>query len=171
MVSASAVQDMISIANAICGSRGGVQLSLLVAVFAALGTLGCSAERPETAAPPAAGVETVSLYVLAANMGRYKGQTVRVCGRWRDPPPRRARAVAQSSWSLTAPNPPGTVRPHVYVVGVTPCRGKRPRLTNGCLTGRIARENGSLDLPEDILIASHVTGSYEWFLHPQCAAR
>ena len=143
-----------------------VRVSFLVA---ALATFGCSADRPEPAAPSAPAIETVPLRTLAANTASYRGQTVRVCGRWSDPPTLRPGEVARSGWALTAPKLPGTFGPHSYFVGVTSCLGRRPRLSSGCITGRIAREDGSLDLPENILVGSHVTGSHEWLLHPQCS--
>jgi hypothetical protein len=58
----------------------------------------------------------------------------------------------------------------VYVV-VPACNGQAPRLVRGCITGRIAREDGSLDVPDYETIGSHLIGSEEWWLHPQCPAR
>lgn len=141
--------------------------TVLLAGLTILCVAGCSAAAPE--APSAAAVQTVPLQVLAANTVDYRGRTVRVCGRWQNRSARSGDDAPETGWSLTAPNPPGMHGPHTYSVIVAACRGARPRLTNGCVTGRIAREDGSLAMPEAILVASHVTGSNEWWLHPQCA--
>lgn len=140
-------------------------VSALLAAVAALGLSGCYAEAPEPRS--ATLVETVPLPVLAANTADYRGRTVRVCGRWS--PDRRAASETNRQWSISQRDPKAR-RPHVYSVGIKSCGERRPRLDQGCITGRIAREDGSLDLPTDMLVQSHVTGSLEWWLHPQCMA-
>ena len=111
-------------------------------------------------------VQTVHLTELARNVGNYTGQTVRVCGgRWRGSMTRPDGT--HRGWILSKVDPSGPRGPHVTSVYVA-CRTPRPRLVDGCLTGRIAREDGSQTPSETVTVSSHVTASREWWLHPQC---
>jgi hypothetical protein len=126
---------------------------------------GCMSERPARFA--AETVQTVPLHVLARNIEDYRGRTVRVCGgRLR---PNRDATGNIRSWHLSVSDPVSPPPSTAYVI-IRPCAQERPRLTRGCAVGRIARENGSLDAPESMVIASHSIGSREWWLHPQCRA-
>lgn len=71
-------------------------------------------------------------------------------------------------WNLIVPYS-HSPRSMIFVV-VAACEGERPRLSNGCITGRIAREDDSLQPETEIIVVSHTTGSFEWWLHPQCRA-
>ena len=127
--------------------------------------VGCMAEPPSPAALN--GVETVPLHVLARTINNYRGRTVRTCGRELTPITQANGDIR--SWELRAVDP---TSPHAFTayVIIPACNGRRPRLDESCAIGRIAREDGSLDPPEDIAIGSHMIGSQEWWLHPQCPA-
>lgn len=125
----------------------------------------CVREPPETPATPQP--ETVPLHILARNIDSYRGRTVRTCGEWNG-------AMREADGTLLARqlNRIDPTSPHGWgaVVFVAPCSGARPPLSDGCINGRIAREDGSLNDPERIEVVSHRIGSSEWWLHPQCRA-
>ena len=105
---------------------------------------------------------TLALEHLAYNIERYKGRTIRVCGR-----------IVQSerlpSFSVEHVPEPGEVFFHALPkVFLATCGREAPRLdSQGCIAGRIAREDGSLEIPAAVT-SSDAPVNYEWFLHPQC---
>jgi hypothetical protein len=102
---------------------------------------------------------------LVRDIGLRRGETIRVCGgRWVEP--RRTEDGRLVAWTLSQPGEP----PYRFPISVlvAPCGEERPKLDRGCITGRIAREDGSQTLPENIFVGSHGLVSEEWWLHPQC---
>jgi len=138
--------------------RGG---ALLVA--ACLLATGCRERSAHSASGQS--VVTVPLHVFARNAADYRGQTIRTCGR-------EVRPITQSngeirSWQLRAIDPTSPHRFEAFVV-LPACGSRPPRLEHGCVTGRIAREDNSLDVPDAIIVTDHAIGSEEWWLHPSC---
>ena len=133
-----------------------------------IGTLAaaCASEQqPRTAI--ASPVPTVPLHVLARTVADFRGQTVRTCGpelqagRWPN------GEVAY--WSMRAKDPISRHNNIYSGVHIASCGGERPPVdTDGCVTGRVAREDGSLEAPTEVIIGSHEIVSFEWILHPQC---
>jgi hypothetical protein len=119
-------------------------------------------EEPDAARNP----PTIPIHVLARDIQSYRGQVVRTCGRRLEPAihEKDGRIVY---WTLTAPYPSGRRGWHSGVI-LSHC-GARPRLSNDCVTGRVAREDESLDIPEVIIVGGHTTMSHEWWLHLDCA--
>lgn len=113
----------------------------------------------DSTAPP---VSTVPLLTLARSIERYRGQTVRTCGSSLSP------LTASKVGELSAPHGRHGVGVHVRA-----CREmKRVRGRRTCLTGRIARPDGSLrplQPGEPISVSSRII-DYEWYLHQQCPA-
>lgn len=109
-----------------------------------------------------AGAEKHGVEYLAYNIERHKGQTIRTCG---------SLMVQSGQWRIeAAPSEQlGTLhgRPAVLIVA---CPGERPSLDGAsCITGRVARRDGSLSYPLGAPIAADdVPTNYEWFLHPRC---
>lgn len=151
-------------------SRFRVHRSDLLA--APLAAVACALAAACAPAPPeGAGnlVETVPLHVLARTIADRRGQVVRVCGgNWGGTV--ESAAGQMRGWVLVAPDPsaPATLR---AFVNVRSCDGRRPRRSGDCITGRIAREDGSLTRPESIMVGSHQVGRQEWWVHSQCAAQ
>jgi len=56
------------------------------------------------------------------------------------------------------------------LVYIRSCTERRPRLVRGCIVGRVAREDGSLDPPISRIVSDHQISNSEWWLHPHCAA-
>ena len=133
----------------------GLQLSII----AALSVAACHASgRGVSADLPTLAVENYEY-----NVQRYRNQTVRVCG----------RVVRRGSrWAVEHVPSPGEVFFHGYpAVFVAPCTAGPPQLdSRGCLVGRIAAEDGSLNPPPQILDSDEPV-SYQWYLHPQCLQR
>lgn len=134
-----------------------VQVAALAGFAAA-----CTQALLEPTSQPA--VETVPLHILARNIASYRGRTVRTCGRWRG----AQRSGAQvRAWQLSRVDPTSAYRFSASVL-VSECRGRRPRLADGCIVGTVAREDRSLEPPDSIIVTDHQIISYEWWLHPQC---
>jgi|GEM_PF-2950879 len=133
--------------------------------LAALHATGCTHEAVEPSA--ASAVETVPLHVLARNIGDYRGQIVRTCGG--RPSPVRSPDGEIREWELRVTDPTSEHRFTAFVI-VPSCNGQMPRLVDGCVTGRVAREDGSLDPPTSMSVISHFIGSDEWWIHPPCSA-
>jgi hypothetical protein len=95
---------------------------------------------------------------------RYRGRTIRVCGRL---------AQIEGRWAVEHVSLPGEVYFHgPPAVFVLSCTGQSPRLEHdGCLTGRIARQDGSLRPPAQPTDMGDAPYDYDWFLHPQCPSR
>ena len=136
-------------------------IMLLIGAIAA----GCTAEPLE---PASGSIETVPLHILARNIASYRGQTVRTCGR--EIEPARYSNGEIIYWRLSVIDPTSPYRFPARVI-IPSCNGERPRLRGGCISGRVAREDGSLDPPESVVIGSHEIMSHEWWLHPQCPIR
>jgi hypothetical protein len=136
-----------------------------LAALAVVAGSGCTREAPEPAA--ASAVETVPLHVLARTIGIYRGRTVRTCGETMVPVTDAQGVVSQ--WHLSAPD---TTRERATAfVAVATCHGERPHLVDGCVTGRVARNDGSLEDPQSMHLVSHLVGSWEWWMHPHCLSR
>jgi hypothetical protein len=118
----------------------------------------CTPVPPEAATT--AGVETVPLHVLARTIENHVGRTVRTCGRLE-------RVVPEAeNFVISVVDPETRFSARVQVKG---CPEGRPRLVDGCITGRIAQENGTLEPnPDARIVASHVIENNEWWLHPRC---
>jgi hypothetical protein len=124
----------------------------------------CTQAQPQAVSQPA--VQTIPLHVLARTIESHAGQAVRTCGR----DLRRATVEESSHWmlSVTDPASPNGFPARVFIQG---CDERRPpRLANGCIVGRVLREDGSLDPPTTRMHADHEVTDYEWWLHPQCPA-
>lgn len=105
------------------------------------------------------------MHVLAHDIRTYRGRIVRTCGRWTGP--LTSAAGVDIAWQLAAPDPTSSAGFQAGVF-VAPCAGRRPRLAQGCITGRIAREDGSLEDPKSTGFIDHQTINFEWWLHPLC---
>lgn len=122
---------------------------------------GCTAVQPEPGSAEA--VQTVAMHDLVRSIDTYRGRTVRVCADELVPRTREDGSVVH--WQLRAMNPSERFAARLILAQ---CGGERPQLENGCIVGRIAREDGSLEIPTTMLISDHVVMSEEWWLHPQC---
>jgi len=125
-----------------------------------MAAMGCASVR---ASQPVQTIDAVTMARdLVDNAQTYRGRMIRVCGaatfeRWRD-----------SEWILAMPRASGY---HPAEVHVLSCGQVRPRRdSEGCITGRIARRDGSLTplAPDEPRIVSSSIVSYEWFLHARC---
>lgn len=127
-----------------CLSAASVPLVLLVGA--------CQTQTPEV---PALGWE-----MYGRSLERFRGQTVRVCG--------RLTRIGEH-WAVEhAPHADQSFRHGNPAVLVVPCGTGEPRLDReGCLAGRIAAENGSLDPPPQ-QVRDNSPVSPDWFLHAQC---
>jgi hypothetical protein len=109
---------------------------------------------------------TVPLHVLANDIAHYRGHWIRTCGTdlnavW-------GPGGETTHWHLTARDPASNF-PYMRVgVAVATCGSDRPRLIDGCLIGRVARDDGSLEDPKSVIVTSHLTIQREWRLYPQC---
>lgn len=115
-----------------------------------------------TAAGVGPEVPTLSVNSAGYRVTRYKGRTVRVCGRL---------AQVEGRWAVQHIQRPREFFLHgLPAVFVATCDQTPPRLDrHGCLVGRIAREDGSLDEPRSVLTDDSPFTHY-WLLHPQCPA-
>lgn len=131
-----------------------------LAIAACALTCGCLPEQPRSA--PTAQVETVQLVDLASNMEAYRGRSVRTCA------PRISRLNEPLEWQLTGPG--RTVRHGAGVLVVACDRNWSPAPHGSCVTGRVARRDGSIEpLKEgESIIVSSDTIDYTWYLHAQC---
>ena len=139
------------------------RVSLAVAAACAA-VAACAHAAPE---PAGQAVEAIPLLDLVRNIKQLRGETVRVCdGAWSST--RRTENGRVLGWMYS--NYTETPRrSQVSLQVAAACGTKRPRLERGCLTGRIAREDGSLTLSDTAVVGSHGIANYEWWLHPQCA--
>jgi hypothetical protein len=107
--------------------------------------------------------ETVRLLVLAVNPERYGGRIVRTCG-----PSFRAAPEGRAEWTLTTSMAGSR---HPAGIRILSC-GSQPRPDrNGCITGRIARRDGSAAPEGEADVVSSAAISSVWFLHAGCGAR
>ena len=136
-------------------------LASSIVSIAAAGLVACQAGGR---AGPTRG-ETHSVEYLAFNIERHKGQTIRTCG----------SLVAQGGqWRVEAePSAQlGTLhgRPAVLIAS---CPNGAPSLdADRCISGRVARRDGSLSYPPGRSVAvDDVPTNYEWLLHARCSSR
>lgn len=108
--------------------------------------------------------ETVPIRRLAADPEEWRGREVRTCG------PSFRGDRAKGEWQLSLPRASGY---HPAIVRILGCAGVKPaRDSNGCVSGRIARRDGSIRPTregEERTISSAIV-SYDWYLHAQCPA-
>jgi hypothetical protein len=140
--------------------RSASQIAFLVGALVAA----CTPAPPETAPDPA--VETIPLHVLARTIESRAGQTLRACGR----DFRQATPYESPHWMLSMRDP---TSPYGFpaLVFIRSCDERRPRLANGCIVGRVLREDGSLDPPTSRITTNHQVSNHEWWLHPPCGPR
>lgn len=134
-----------------------------------IGTLLGSCAPGQPRATSASLVPTVPLHVLARSIADYRGRIVRTCGPQFRPSRRPDGKI--TNWRLSVRDP---TSPYNFpaIVRVLSCHAETsPFDSEGCVTGRIAREDGSLDEPDVEIVGSHEIVSYEWWLHPQCPSR
>jgi hypothetical protein len=106
-------------------------------------------------------VETIPLIHLATHIEDYRGHTVRTCG-----PEFHRAADGRPEWLLTVP---GAFGHHPAGVRIVSCPTQSARTDrHGCITGRIARADGSVSLAGDPGPVSSAVISGVWFLHAQC---
>ena len=115
---------------------------------------------PGCASAPHAEIPTIDLVELIGNIESLRGQTVRTCG----------EGVLQNGpvWELVRP-----IGRHGARLLINPCEGRPVRDAEGCIAGRIARRDGSLELNQavddtSIAVAADNLANYGWFLHEQC---
>ena len=120
--------------------------------------LGCVA----AVVPDAA--QTLSVVEFSKAPESYRGQTLRVCGEQL-----KDLGVDEPRWTLFTPQAFGY---HPAMVAVLPCPGRRPTADSRmCMIGRIARRDGSLELPpSDQIVVKGLGDSSPWYLHAQCSA-
>lgn len=132
-------------------------MSLPRLAAAALLAAGCQAgpRMDRTDMPKLAGTQ------YGYDIERFRGQTVRVCGRL---------VQRESHWAVEYIPREGDAFFHGYpAVLIAGCQ-ETPRLDRqGCLAGRIAAIDGSLN-PPPRRIDDDTPISRDWFLHPQCSA-
>lgn len=108
---------------------------------------------------------TLSVGQLARQIESFKGRHVRACGGRLD------LSEVYKRWAIQSIGDPN---PHGAIVNVVPCPGVTPRLDGrGCIAGRIAYRDGTLDETRQtgpITMSSAIT-SYVWYLHAQCPVR
>lgn len=134
--------------------------ALLVLAGAATILLGCvTVTAPES-------IRTLSVKEFSRTPEAYRGQTLRICA---------ARlvdlGVDKPSWYLSTP---AAIGYHPATVEVLACDGGRPIAdAETCIVGRIAREDGSLDLlrPAGEIVVKDPGNSAPWYLHAQCSYR
>lgn len=133
--------------------------ALIMGSCAAL--LACATTEPEEEALPA-----IAAGQLARQIESFKGRNVRTCGQLVP-----FEGSGPELWAVLSIKDPHR---HGASVNVVPCPGVRPRLdANGCIAGRIAYRDGTLDETRQtgaIVMSSAIT-SYVWYLHAQCPAR
>jgi hypothetical protein len=116
--------------------------------------------------PPADKAEPIDINILGYSIEKYRGQTVRICG--------RLSSLGDGIWSIeTIENPEPFYwhgRPAVFVVA---CADQDPKLdSDGCLTGRVALKDGSIEIPQNSQVVRDFTPrNPDWFVHPQCSGR
>lgn len=101
---------------------------------------------------------------LARQIESYTGKGVRACGSLE-------KIEGNDLWKLNAPADP---HPHGAAVYIVPCNGNKPISDrNGCIAGRIALRDGSLDVDQlrGPITMSDAIASHIWYLHAQCPAR
>ena len=130
------------------------------AVFAAA----CVASACQTARTVSQDVPTLAIEDFAFDVERHRGRTVRACGRL---------VQIESRWAVEHVPRPGEVYFHgAPAVFLVPCAGQPPRLdSDGCITGQVARQDGSLAAPAQRTDMGDAPYDYDWFLHPQCRAQ
>jgi hypothetical protein len=125
---------------------------------------GCTPQEPRAAADSI--TPTVPLHDLARTIGDYKGRTVRTCGTELQAIRGTDGTVAYGILSARDPASRHNLQASVHIAS---CGGQSPRLDPaGCITGRVAREDGSLQEPDAVMVSSHAVVDNEWILHPQC---
>jgi len=126
-------------------------------------TVGTAAAAYASASVPFRG-ETVPLVSLARDPEAWRGREVRTCG------PEFHGDSKEGVWELARPSVSGY---HPAIVRVLGCADAAPaRDSGGCVSGRIARRDGSIEPLEDgepRVISSDIV-SYDWYLHAQCPA-
>lgn len=107
----------------------------------------------------------VSLLKIATDPEAYKGRSVRICGT-----SFRRALDGSRKWELIQSNAVGY---HPAIVRVLPCDSHDPLPdSDSCLTGRIARQDGSLtEFKPDYIVVSSSPDSQPWYLHAQCRVR
>lgn len=125
--------------------------------FAGLLVFSFSGCAVSSASPPE---EQVPLLTLAGNIEEFRGRVVRTCA------PRLTKLKEPLEWQMSAP-----FGRHGVGVRVLSCRKLEP-VENGqaCVTGRIARRNGSLEPlreGEPRVVTSSMI-SHTWYLHQRC---
>lgn len=137
--------------------RAGLAILIIASTIA-----GCRTMTQEHEAP------TLTVSELARDLARgpasFKGRTVRVCrGRLDQIIPTDHR-----EWAFSAI---GERFPHGAGVNVKACGDAAPIVdSQGCLTGRVARPDGSIaePAPDEGVIVSTAIHSYTWYLHEIC---
>jgi hypothetical protein len=127
-------------------------------ISAAMGMIAACA----TVDDPRATAPTLSVNSSGYNVEGHKGRTVRVCGRL---------AWVEGRWAVQHVQRPGEFflhgLPAVFVAG---CGGAVPTLDrNGCVTGRVTRENGTLDESRRV-VTNDSPWTHYWIVHPQCGS-
>lgn len=126
-------------------------------------TVGTAAAAYAGASAPLQG-ETVPLVSLARDPEAWRGREVRTCG------PEFSGDSKEGVWELARPKVSGY---HPAIVRVVGCAGVAPvRDSGGCLSGRVARRNGSIEpvAEGEPQVVSSAIMSYDWYLHAQCPA-
>ena len=113
---------------------------------------------------------TIPLHLLPRVIRNYRGRVIRTCGE-RLSPVWKGETDQVVGWNLLAQNPDSRFDYMMVGVEIAPCGSRRPRLIDGCISGRVAREDGSLDEPETSIVTSHLDMDSNWSLHPICTAR
>lgn len=131
---------------------------LLVAAAGAGAAAGCVALEAGKAAP------TLPILEVAARAEKYRGEVVRTCG----PEYKPYLKDPDDIWALMKP---AAIGYHPAYVLVVPCPGSTPISTNKgrCITGKVARLDGSLTVPapQPIVVRSAPI-SEPWYVHEQC---
>jgi hypothetical protein len=140
-------------------------LLLSVAAAACTGELASTVAVPD--APPDPAVATLSVAEFARTAEHLKGRTVRVCGGRLSPYWDAERRPI--GWFVAQSSVAGY---HPAIVNIGSCGAAKPKLEAAkCLTGRVARPDGSLNTDNWNAVITSSVENRNWYLHPlQCRA-
>jgi hypothetical protein len=115
-----------------------------------------------TPSPSEPAVATLSVAEFARTAEQLKGRTVRACdGKFYEIYDLSDKLIG---WTFAKSSVQGYHPVHIYIGS---CGATKPKLDRqGCLTGRVARPDGSMNRDNWDLTVSSDVANYNWYLHP-----
>lgn len=107
---------------------------------------------------------TLPILELATAAEKYRGEVVRTCG----PEYKPYLKDTDDIWAVMKP---AAIGYHTAYVLVVPCPGSTPKPTSKgrCITGKVARLDGSLTVPApQLIVVRSAPMSEPWYVHEQC---